>query len=174
MFFHFQKQVEVTGCQVWTIGWVDDDVPSKPLQESDSLVGSVGPSVVVENAYSLAQHSSSLVLNRPPEFSQCLTIPVSVYCGPSSHEIDQLHLLEFSRLRRWGMKPLTWLLFRLRGEVVCPGFVARDNRIQKVILFICIAVEKFTGRVHSLHFVVFCQHSWDPSCAHLPILQLIR
>ena len=171
------------------IGWVSDDFPSKPLQESDSLAGSVGSSVVVENAYALAQHSSSPVLNRPPEFYQCLTIPVRVYCGPSSHEIDQqyplsipkhschdftgrLCLLKFSQLRRRGMQPLTCLLFHLRCEVVCSGFVARDNRIQKVILFVCIAVEKFTGRVHLLPLVIFCQHSWDPSCAHLPILQL--
>ena len=72
------------------------------------------------------------------------------------------------------MLPLTWLLLHLRCEVVCPGFGARDNRIQKVILFVCIAAEKLTGRFHSLPFVVFCPHSWDPSCAHLPILQLVR
>ena len=36
MFFQLRKQVEVTGCQVRTIGWVGDDVLSKPLQESDS------------------------------------------------------------------------------------------------------------------------------------------
>ena len=71
------------------IGWVRDDVPSKPLQENDSLAGNVDSSVVVENAYALAQHPSSPVMNRPPEFCQCLTIPVSVYCGPSSYEIDQ-------------------------------------------------------------------------------------
>ena len=68
-----------------------DNVPSKPLQKSDSLTGSVGSSVVVENAYNLAQHSSSPVLNRPPDFCQCLTIPVCVYCGASSHEIEQQH-----------------------------------------------------------------------------------
>ena len=93
MFFQLWKQVEVTGCQGWTIGWVSDDLPSKLLQESDSLAGSVGSSVVVENAYALAQNPSSPVLNRPPEFCQCLTIPVSVYCGPSSQEMDQQHPL---------------------------------------------------------------------------------
>ena len=155
MLFQLRKQVEVNGSQVRTIGWVSDDFPSKPLQESDSLVGSVGSSVVVENAYALAQHPSSPVLNRSREFCQCLTIPVSVYCGLRSHEIDQqyplstpnhsghdftgrLCLLQFSRLRRREMQPLTWLLFRFRCEVVCPGFVARVNRIQKVILFLWI------------------------------------
>ena len=67
-----------------------------------------------------------------------------------------------------------WLLFRLRCVVICPGYVACDNQVQKVILFVCIAAEEFTGRVHSLPFVVFCQYSWDPSCAHLLILQLFR
>ena len=106
------------------IGWVGDNVPSKPLQKSDSLAGSVGSSVVIENAYALAQHLSSTVLNRPPEFYQCLTIPVSIYCGASNHEIDQqyplsipkhschdftsrLYMLEFSRLRQRGMLLLT-------------------------------------------------------------------
>ena len=191
MFFQLQKQVEVTGYQVRILGgWVGDNVPSKQLQKSESLAGSMGSSVVVEIAYALAQHSSSLVLNRPPEFCQCVTIPVSIYCSPSSHKIDQqyslsiskhschdftgrLCLLEFLQLRLTGMLPLTWLLFCLRCEVVCPGFGARDNRIQKVILFVCIMAEKFTGRFHSLPFVVFCQHSWDPSCTHLPILQLV-
>ena len=72
------------------------------------------------------------------------------------------------------MQPLMWLLFYLRCEVVCPGFVTCDNQIQKVILFVCIAAEKFTGRVHSLPLVVFCQHSSDPSCIHLLILQLVH
>ena len=149
MFFQLRKQVEVTGCQVRTIGWVGDDFSSKPLQESDSLAGSVWSSVVVENAYVLAQHHSSPVLNHPPECCQCLIIPVSSYCGPSSHEIYQqyplsipkhnchdftnrLCFLEFSRLRRREMQPLTWLLFRFRCEVVCPGFVARVGLIQKL------------------------------------------
>ena len=82
-------------------------------------------------------------------------------------------MLEFSRLRQRGMLLLTWLLFHLRSEVVCPDFIARDTRSQKVILFVCIAAEKFTGRVHSSSFVVFCQHLWAPSCAHFPILQLV-
>ena len=155
------------------------------------LAGSVGSSVVVENAYAFAQHSSSPVLNRPPEFYQRLTIPVRVYCGASSHEIDQQYplsipkhschdftgricLIQFSRLRRRGMQQLTWMLFRLRCEMVCPGFIACDNLIHKVILFVLLAAEKFMGRIHTLPFVVFCQHSWNPSCAHLLILQLIR
>ena len=75
--------MEGTGCQVRTIGWVSDGFPSKPLQESVSLADSVGSSVVVENAYALAQHPSSPVLNRPPEFCQCFIIPVTVYCGLS-------------------------------------------------------------------------------------------
>ena len=152
MFFQLRKQVEVIGCQVQTIGWVSDDFPSKPLQESDSLAGSVGSSVIVENAYNLAQHPSSPVLNRPPEFCQCLIIPASVYYGTSSHEIIQqyplsiqkhschyfsgrLCLLQFSRLRRREMQLLTWLLFRFKCVVVCPGFVARDKRIEKSYSF---------------------------------------
>ena len=182
--------MKINGCQVRTIGWVSDEFPSKPLQESDSLASNVGSNIVVENAYAFAQHPSSPVLNCPPEFCQCLIIPASVYYGTSSHEIDQqypllipkhschditsrLCLLQFSRFRQREMQLLTWLLFRFRCEVVCPGFVAYDNRIQKVILFICIAAEKFMGRVYSLPFVVYCQHSWDPCCAHLPILQLV-
>ena len=58
----------VTGCQVQAIGWVGDDVPSKLIQESNSLMGDVGASVVVEKAYALDQHSYSTVLNRPSEF----------------------------------------------------------------------------------------------------------
>ena len=123
MFFQLRKQVVVTGCQVRTIGWVGDDVPSKLIQESNSLMGDVGASVVVEKAYALGQHSSSLVLNHPSEFFECLTIPVSVYCGPISHEVDQQYPLsipkhschdfagrlccfEFSRLGQRGMPPL--------------------------------------------------------------------
>jgi len=68
---------------------VGDDVPSKLIQESNGLTGDVGASVVVEKACALGQHSSSPVLNRPSEFFECLTIPVSVYCGPMSHEVDQ-------------------------------------------------------------------------------------
>ena len=117
MFFQLRKQVEVTGCQIQAIRWMGNDVPSKPLQESDSFAGSMGSSVVMEIAYSLALHPSSPVLNRLPEFCQCLTISVNIYCGPSSHEIDQhnchdfagrLCLLEFSRLRWRGMQPLSW------------------------------------------------------------------
>jgi len=63
MFFQFRKQVIVIGCQVGTIGWVGDNVPSKLLQESDSLTGNVGASVVVENAYALARLFSSPILN---------------------------------------------------------------------------------------------------------------
>ena len=76
----------VTGCQIQTIRWVGADVPSKLLQESGGLTGDVGASVVVENAYAFAQHSSSPVLNRPSELFQCLTAPVSIYCGPRSHD----------------------------------------------------------------------------------------
>ena len=47
-------------------------------------------SIVVEKAYTLGQHSFSPVLNRPSEFFKCLTIPVSVYCGPMSHLRDCL------------------------------------------------------------------------------------
>jgi len=57
------------------------------IQESNGLTGDVGVNVVVEKAYALGQHSSSPVLNRPSEFFECLTIPVSVYCGPMSHEV---------------------------------------------------------------------------------------
>ena len=88
-------------------------------------------------------------LNCSPEFCQCLTIPVSIYCFPSSHEIGQqyplsipkhschdstcwLCLLEFSQSRRWGMQQLMWLLFRLRCVVICPGYVACDNWIKKL------------------------------------------
>ena len=80
----------------------------------------------------------------------------------------KLCLLQFSRLRQREMRPLTWLLFYFRYEVVCPGFVTHVNRIQKVILFVHIVAEKFMGRVYLLLFVVFCQHSWDPCCAHPP------
>ena len=124
MFFQLRKQVVVTGCQIRTIGWVGDDVPSKLIQESNGLTGDVGTSVVVEKAYALGQHSSSPVLNRPSEFFECLTIPVGVYCGPMSHEVDQQYPLsipkhschdfagrlccfEFSWLGRRGMPPLT-------------------------------------------------------------------
>ena len=34
MFFQLRKQVVVTGCQVRTIGWVGDDVPSKLIQRA--------------------------------------------------------------------------------------------------------------------------------------------
>ena len=88
------------------------------------MTGDVGVNVVVEKAYALGQHSSSPVLNRPSEFFECLTIPVSVYCGPMSHEVDQQYPLsipkhschnfagrlcsfEFSQLGRRGMSPLT-------------------------------------------------------------------
>ena len=103
---------------------VRGDVPSNLIQESKGLTDEVGASVFVEKAYALGQHSSSPVLNRPSEFFECLTIPVSVYCGPMSHEVDQQYPLsipkhswhdfagrlccfEFSRLWRRGMPPLT-------------------------------------------------------------------
>ena len=123
MFFQLRKQMIVTGCQVRTIGWVGDDAPSKPIQESNGLTGDMGVSIIVEKAYALGQHSSSLVLNHPSEFFECLTIPFSVYCGPMSHEVDQYPLsipkhschnfagrlcsYEFSRLGRRGMLTLT-------------------------------------------------------------------
>ncbi|KZC12627.1 hypothetical protein WN55_04266, partial [Dufourea novaeangliae] len=97
MFFQLRKQVVVTGCQVRTIGWVGDDVPSKLLQESDGRIGDVGTSIVVKNAYALDQHSSSPVLNRPSEFFQSLTIPVSVYCGPRRHEVHQQYPLSIPK-----------------------------------------------------------------------------
>ena len=53
MFFQLRKQVVVTGCQVWTIWWVGDYVPSKLIQESNSLMCDVGASVVMEKAYTL-------------------------------------------------------------------------------------------------------------------------
>ena len=65
----------VTECQVRTIGWVGDDVPSKLIQESNALTGDVGARVVVEKAYALGQHSSSPVLNRRSVYFECLTIP---------------------------------------------------------------------------------------------------
>jgi hypothetical protein len=48
MFFQLWKEMVVTGRQVRTIGWMGDDAPSKLLQLSDGLSGSM------ENAYALA------------------------------------------------------------------------------------------------------------------------
>ena len=74
-----------TGGSHWVpspdMGWAGNNVPSKPLQESDSLARNI----VVENAYALAQHCSSPVLNRPPEFdsvskylSAFIVVPVAM------------------------------------------------------------------------------------------------
>jgi len=70
------------------------------------------------------------------------------------------------------MLPLTWLLFGFRCEVERPGFVTRYNRMQKVVIFVCVALKKFAWGVNALPLVVFCEHAWDPFCAHLPIFQL--
>jgi hypothetical protein len=54
----------------------------------------------VEKAYALGQHSSSPVLNRPSEFFECLTIPISVYCG---------RICDISTLRVNGLQQLAVL-----------------------------------------------------------------
>lgn len=73
----------------WVGGWMGDNILSKLLQESDSLMGNVGASVVMENAYACGQHSFSPVLNCQSELFQSLTVPVSIYWGPGSHEVNQ-------------------------------------------------------------------------------------
>lgn len=55
---------------------VGDDASSKLLQESDGLMGDMGASIVVENAYTFAQYSSSPILNHPSEVFQCPTVPI--------------------------------------------------------------------------------------------------
>lgn len=151
-----------------------------------SLTGDVWASVVVDNAYALAQHSSSPVWITHRSFfsvSQYLSAFIGVLVGIKSTNIPlsrpkiqlpdftgRLCLFEFSRLG----PPLAWLFFGLRCKVERPGLVTCDNRVQKVVLFVCIATKKFAERINSLPFVVIRQHSWYPSCAHLPILQLFR
>jgi len=90
-----------------------------------------------------------------------ITIPLSVYCGPMTLAADCS--FEFSRLGRRGMLPLTWLLFGLRCEVERPGFVTCDNRIQNVVIFVCVALKKLAWGVNALSLVVFCVHTWDPA-----------
>jgi len=41
-----------------------------------------------------------------------------------------------------------------------------------VVIFVCVALKKFAWGINALPLVVFCEHVWDPSCAHLPIFQL--
>jgi hypothetical protein len=55
---------------------------------------------------------------------------------------------------------------------VLTGLQISHNSLNSAgVLFVSIAAKKFTGRVNSLPFVVFREHSRDPSCAHLPIIQ---
>ena len=102
-----------------------------------------------------------------------------------SSPTSQLILQPFHRFTYVTAHSPTLPLLHLRhSSFFNPSFASSTSRAlhlihlasrpcQKNILFVRIAAEKFTGRVYSLPFVVFCQHSWCPCCEHLPILQLV-
>lgn len=160
IFFELRKQVVDTGCHVQTIRWVGDDVLFKLLQESDGRTGDVGASVVAKARLSF------WVSHYTCQWGAMKSI------NNTSFRSRKLCLFGFLQLGRRGMPLFTWLLLGLRYKVKRPGFVTSDNQIQKVVLFICMALKKFIEKVNALPLVVLCKHSQEPYCAHLPLFQL--
>lgn len=62
------------------------------------------------------------------------------------------------------MTPLGRLSFGFRGIVGNPSFVSCNNRVQKIITFKFIPLQKLFGGRCSIQFVLLCQLFWDPSC----------